>query len=106
MSCSDLHGLVFYANCMLNNWEETLAIIAMDETKDYELVIIHLGDCLWKERREVSLYMISLCLIISLLDATQVVIMFFFFIYEQEACLNLFFFFFFFVIRKGVMKFL
>ena len=38
---------------MLDEWEENLAIITANRTKDDELVIIHLGDCLWKERGEV-----------------------------------------------------
>ncbi|KAM7277041.1 hypothetical protein ACFE04_018907 [Oxalis oulophora] len=40
------------SNCMLDAWEENLAIITANRTKDDELVIIHLGDCLWKERAE------------------------------------------------------
>ncbi|OWM86435.1 hypothetical protein CDL15_Pgr021522 [Punica granatum] len=40
------------ANCMLEDWEENLAVIAANRTKDDELVIMHLGDCLWKERSE------------------------------------------------------
>ena len=39
---------------MLDNWEENLAVITANRTKDDELVLIHLGDCLWKERSEVS----------------------------------------------------
>ncbi|XVF73457.1 hypothetical protein PTKIN_Ptkin12aG0202700 [Pterospermum kingtungense] len=39
---------------MLDGWEENLAIITANRTKDDELVIIHLGDCLWKERGEVA----------------------------------------------------
>uniref|UniRef100_A0A1D1YWY9 Protein transport protein sec16 n=1 Tax=Anthurium amnicola TaxID=1678845 RepID=A0A1D1YWY9_9ARAE len=39
---------------MLDDWEENLAIITANRTKDDELVIIHLGDCLWKERDEVT----------------------------------------------------
>ncbi|XVF33549.1 hypothetical protein REPUB_Repub17cG0177800 [Reevesia pubescens] len=39
---------------MLDGWEENLAIIAANRTKDDELVIIHLGDCLWKERGEAA----------------------------------------------------
>lgn len=42
------------SHCMLNEWEENLAIITANRTKDDELVIIHLGDCLWKERGEVT----------------------------------------------------
>ncbi|KAK1419057.1 hypothetical protein QVD17_28214 [Tagetes erecta] len=37
------------ANAMLNGWEENLAMITANRTKDDELVLIHLGDCLWKE---------------------------------------------------------
>jgi len=39
---------------MLDDWEENLAVITANRTKDDELVIIHLGDCLWKERSEVQ----------------------------------------------------
>lgn len=42
------------ANCMLDEWEENLAIITANRTKDDELVIIHLGDCLWKEHGEIT----------------------------------------------------
>ncbi|KAF8369607.1 hypothetical protein HHK36_032370 [Tetracentron sinense] len=42
------------ANAMLDDWEENLGIITANRTKDDELVIIHLGDCLWKERDEVA----------------------------------------------------
>lgn len=42
------------ANSMLDEWEENLAIITANRTKDDELVIIHLGDCLWKERGEIA----------------------------------------------------
>lgn len=41
------------ANRMLDEWEENLAIITANRTKDDELVIIYLGDCLWKEHGEV-----------------------------------------------------
>nr|XP_043629529.1 protein transport protein SEC16B homolog [Erigeron canadensis] len=37
------------ANAMLDDWEENLAIITANRTRDDELVLIHLGDCLWKE---------------------------------------------------------
>ncbi|KAL8210127.1 hypothetical protein R6Q57_006859 [Mikania cordata] len=37
------------ANTMLDDWEENLAMITANRTKDDELVLIHLGDCLWKE---------------------------------------------------------
>ncbi|XP_020240850.1 protein transport protein SEC16B homolog [Asparagus officinalis] len=40
-------------NGMLDGWEENLAIITANKTKDDELVIIHLGDCLLKERGEI-----------------------------------------------------
>ncbi|KAK3008440.1 hypothetical protein RJ639_014438 [Escallonia herrerae] len=40
-------------NCMLDDWEENLAVITANRTKDDELVLIHLGDCLWKERSEI-----------------------------------------------------
>ncbi|XP_010538464.1 PREDICTED: protein transport protein SEC16B homolog isoform X2 [Tarenaya hassleriana] len=43
----------FGGNSMLDNWEENLAIITANRTKDDELVITHLGDCLWKERSEI-----------------------------------------------------
>ncbi|GMJ04790.1 hypothetical protein like AT5G47490 [Hibiscus trionum] len=42
------------AICMLDDWEENLAVITANRTKDDELVIIHLGDCLWKERSEIT----------------------------------------------------
>ncbi|KAK4786778.1 hypothetical protein SAY86_010611 [Trapa natans] len=42
----------FGANCMLEDWEENLAVITANRTKDDELVLMHLGDCLWKERNE------------------------------------------------------
>ncbi|KAM7508798.1 hypothetical protein LguiA_019251 [Lonicera macranthoides] len=41
------------AHSMLHDWEENLAIITANRTKDDELVIIHLGDCLWKDKGEV-----------------------------------------------------
>ncbi|XVE65087.1 hypothetical protein DITRI_Ditri07aG0154000 [Diplodiscus trichospermus] len=41
-------------NCMLDDWEENLAVITANRTKNDELVIIHLGDCLWKERSEIT----------------------------------------------------
>lgn len=43
----------FGANGMLDDWEENLAVITANRTKDDELVLIHLGDCLWKERSDV-----------------------------------------------------
>ncbi|OVA01146.1 Sec16 [Macleaya cordata] len=42
------------ANGMLDDWEENLAVITANRTKGDELVILHLGDCLWKERGEVT----------------------------------------------------
>ncbi|KAI4303252.1 hypothetical protein MLD38_038906 [Melastoma candidum] len=41
-------------NGMLEDWEDNLAIITVNRTKDDELVIIHLGDCLWKEKGEIT----------------------------------------------------
>ncbi|KAJ8775301.1 hypothetical protein K2173_020305 [Erythroxylum novogranatense] len=41
------------ANGMLDDWEENLAVITANRTKDDELVIIHLGDCLWRDRSEI-----------------------------------------------------
>ncbi|XP_027359993.1 protein transport protein SEC16B homolog [Abrus precatorius] len=41
-------------NGMLDDWEENLAVITANRTKGDELVIIHLGDCLWKERSEIT----------------------------------------------------
>uniref|UniRef100_A0A5B7BHJ8 Protein transport protein sec16 n=1 Tax=Davidia involucrata TaxID=16924 RepID=A0A5B7BHJ8_DAVIN len=40
-------------SCTLDEWEENLAIITANRTKDDEFVVIHLGDCLWKEKGEV-----------------------------------------------------
>ncbi|CAK8539484.1 unnamed protein product [Lathyrus sativus] len=42
------------SNGMLDDWEENLAVITSNRTKGDELVIIHLGDCLWKEKREIT----------------------------------------------------
>ncbi|KAG6633509.1 protein transport protein SEC16B homolog isoform X1 [Carya illinoinensis] len=42
------------ANFMLDDWEENLAVITVNRTKDDELVLIHLGDCLLKERSEIT----------------------------------------------------
>ncbi|XP_074317401.1 protein transport protein SEC16B homolog [Silene latifolia] len=39
---------------MLANWEENLAVITANRTENDNLVIIHLGDCLWKERNDVT----------------------------------------------------
>ncbi|WOL06209.1 hypothetical protein Cni_G14941 [Canna indica] len=38
----------------LGDWEKHLAIITANRTKDDELVIIHLGDCVWREKGEIS----------------------------------------------------
>ncbi|KAL5571607.1 hypothetical protein UlMin_021204 [Ulmus minor] len=42
------------ANRTLEEWKENLAIITANRTKDDELVIIHLGDCLWKDTGEIT----------------------------------------------------
>ncbi|CAN6172109.1 unnamed protein product [Urochloa humidicola] len=39
---------------MLDDWQENLAIITANKTKGDDLVITHLGDCLWKEKNEVA----------------------------------------------------
>lgn len=46
---------------MLDDWEENLAVITANRTKDDELVIIHLGDSLWKERSEVRFFLKNVC---------------------------------------------
>ncbi|KAL6606385.1 hypothetical protein ACP70R_042038 [Stipagrostis hirtigluma subsp. patula] len=38
----------------LDYWQENLAIITANRTKGDDLVITHLGDCLWKEKNEVA----------------------------------------------------
>lgn len=38
---------------MLDNWEENLAVISANRTENDHLVIIHLGDCLLKEKNDV-----------------------------------------------------
>lgn len=38
---------------MLDDWEENLAVITANGTKGDDLVLLHLGDCLWKERSNV-----------------------------------------------------
>ncbi|KAK4483610.1 hypothetical protein RD792_010809 [Penstemon davidsonii] len=43
----------FGATGMLDDWEENLAVITANRTKDDELVLLHLGDCLWKERSDI-----------------------------------------------------
>ncbi|XP_031483080.1 protein transport protein SEC16A homolog isoform X2 [Nymphaea colorata] len=42
------------ATSMLDDWEENLAIMLANRTKDDELVIVRLGDCLWKETGKVT----------------------------------------------------
>lgn len=43
------------AGCsMLDNWEENLAVITANRTENDHLVIIHLGDCLLKEKNDVT----------------------------------------------------
>ncbi|KAL3645591.1 hypothetical protein CASFOL_010771 [Castilleja foliolosa] len=44
----------FGANGMLDSWEENLAVITANRTKDDELVLTHLGDCLWKDRSDIN----------------------------------------------------
>ncbi|KAH0469337.1 hypothetical protein IEQ34_000895 [Dendrobium chrysotoxum] len=51
-------------NGLLDDWQENIAIIASNRTKDDELVIIHLGDCLWKERGEAC---VSCCGLLAVL---------------------------------------
>ncbi|KNA03991.1 hypothetical protein SOVF_203880 [Spinacia oleracea] len=48
------HSSGVVPGCMLEDWEENLAIISANRTKGDELVITHLGDCLWRERDEVT----------------------------------------------------
>ncbi|CAI9771555.1 unnamed protein product [Fraxinus pennsylvanica] len=43
----------FGANGILDGWEENLAVITANRTKDDELVLIHLGDSLWKDRSDI-----------------------------------------------------
>lgn len=57
-------------NGMLDDWEENLAIITANRTKGDDLVITHLGDCLWKEKNEVC--MICICRIKPFLFCGQV----------------------------------
>lgn len=45
---------------MLDEWEENLAILTANRTKDDELVIIHLGDSLWKDRGQVCCVFVGL----------------------------------------------
>lgn len=52
--------LQFGSSSMLDSWEENLGIITANRTTDDELVITHLGDCMWKERGEVVLCLVVL----------------------------------------------
>lgn len=45
---------------MLDDWQENLAIITANRTKGDDLVITHLGDCLWKEKNEVRIFLMNL----------------------------------------------
>ncbi|GFS42250.1 RGPR-like protein [Actinidia rufa] len=47
------HPALCGRNGMLDNWEENLAIITANRTKDDGLVLMHLGDSLWKDRSEI-----------------------------------------------------
>lgn len=53
-----MYCMLQIAASMLDGWEENLAILTANRTKDDELVIIHLGDCLWKERGEVIRFLL------------------------------------------------
>ncbi|KAJ3672644.1 hypothetical protein LUZ60_007365 [Juncus effusus] len=44
----------FQGGGMLDEWEENLAVMVANRTIKDELVMIHLGDCLWKEKAEVT----------------------------------------------------
>lgn len=46
---STQHGI----DSMLDHWEENLAVITANRTKDDELVLVHLGDSLWKNRSDI-----------------------------------------------------
>uniref|UniRef100_A0ACD6A889 Uncharacterized protein n=1 Tax=Avena sativa TaxID=4498 RepID=A0ACD6A889_AVESA len=39
---------------MLDDWQQNVAIITANRTKGDDLVVTHLGDCLWKEKNEVA----------------------------------------------------
>jgi len=67
------------SNGMLDDWEENLAVITANRTKGDELVIIHLGDCLWKERSEVQLsifYLFSLMTFVLFHSASHLRLLF------------------------------
>ncbi|RHN53751.1 putative COPII coat assembly protein, Sec16 [Medicago truncatula] len=63
------------SNDMLEDWEENLAVITANRTKGDELVMMHLGDCLWKEKREITAahicYLIAEVNFSSYSDATR-----------------------------------
>ncbi|KAL8114425.1 hypothetical protein AgCh_021322 [Apium graveolens] len=42
------------ASTMLDTWKENLAMMIANRTKDDELVLVHLGDSLWKERNDIT----------------------------------------------------
>ncbi|WOG88461.1 hypothetical protein DCAR_0207696 [Daucus carota subsp. sativus] len=42
------------SSAMLDTWKENLAMLIANRTKDDELVLIHLGDSLWKERNDIT----------------------------------------------------
>ncbi|GFZ01162.1 RGPR-like protein [Actinidia rufa] len=48
-----LHPALCGSNGMLDNWEENLAVIIANRTKDDGPVLMHLGDSLWKDRSEI-----------------------------------------------------
>ncbi|KAL7188627.1 hypothetical protein ACSBR1_038481 [Camellia fascicularis] len=50
---TSLQPAQYGANGMLDDWEENLAVITANRTKGDELVLIHLGDCMWKDRSEI-----------------------------------------------------
>lgn len=53
---SDVTNIIqLLSNGMLDDWEKHLAIITANRTKDDELVILHLGDCLWREKGKVCI---------------------------------------------------
>ncbi|CAI9095794.1 OLC1v1031809C1 [Oldenlandia corymbosa var. corymbosa] len=51
--CGVLDLAILGEKGMLDDWKENLAVITANRTKDDELVLIHLGDCLWKENSDV-----------------------------------------------------
>jgi hypothetical protein len=53
---------------MLDDWQENLAILTANRTKDDDLVITHLGDCLWKEKNEVWIFCVEYALFLFFLE--------------------------------------